>query len=76
MYNCKKLLVSLFVTILLTGCAALIAPVTENIAKGVERYCEEPYSYRSVYRNTVNAELAGTGHQVHVHCSGDPAVEE
>lgn len=60
---------------LLAGCAALLAPVAEKVADGVEKYCEEPYSYRSIYRNTVNAELSGTGHVVHVHCSGDPEPE-
>lgn len=54
------------------GCAALIAPVAEKVAIAVERYCEEPLSYRQIYRNTVNSELATTGHVVHVHCSGDP----
>lgn len=54
------------------GCAALIAPVAEKVAVAVERYCEEPLSYRQIYRNTVNSELTATGHVVHVHCSGDP----
>jgi hypothetical protein len=54
------------------GCAALVAPVAEKVAIAVERYCEEPLSYRQIYRNTVNSELTATGHVVHVHCSGDP----
>lgn len=57
---------------LLTGCSTLFGPVAEKIASGVEKYCEEPYSYRSVYRNTVNSNLVVSGHKVHVHCSGDP----
>ena len=56
-----------------SGCG-LLAPVVEKIASGVEKYCQEPYSYRSAYRNTVNSQLSGTGHEVHVHCSGDPTV--
>ena len=54
------------------GCALIAGPVTEKIASGVEKYCEEPLAYRELYRNTVNASLAHTGHLVHVHCSGDP----
>ena len=54
------------------GCAVLTGQVAEKVAIAVERYCEEPLSYRQVYRNTVNSELATTGHVVHVHCSGDP----
>jgi len=54
------------------GCAIFAGPIAEKIASGVEKYCEEPLSYRQLYRNTVNASLAHTGHLVHVHCSGDP----
>lgn len=62
-----SILVACFVV---TGCAFL--PLAEKIASGVEKYCQEPYSFRSIYRNTVNAGLVGTGHAVHVHCNGDP----
>ena len=68
----RKLFSLLLVTILVAGCSTLFAPVAEKIASSVERYCEEPYSYRSIYRNTVNSNLVISGHKVHVHCSGDP----
>lgn len=63
----------IFCLFVVTACSTLFGPVAEKIASGVEKYCEEPYSYRSVYRNTVNSKLVMTGHKVHVHCSGDPA---
>lgn len=56
----------------LPGCAVLGGAVAEKVATAVEKYCEEPLSYRELYRNTVNSQLSGTGHVVHVHCSGDP----
>lgn len=56
------------------GCAMFADPVAEKVADAVERYCEEPLSYRQIYRNTVNANLTTSGHVVHVHCSGDPAT--
>lgn len=68
----------LFLTVLVVsatiaqGCAVLGGAVAEKVAKAVEKYCEEPLSYRELYRNTVNGQLIGTGHVVHVHCSGDP----
>lgn len=55
------------------SCSIIGAPIAEKIASGVEKYCEEPYAYRNDYRNTVNAQLTESGHQVHVHCAGDPA---
>jgi hypothetical protein len=55
-----------------TSCALFAGPIAEKIASGVEKYCEEPLAYRQLYRNTINASLAHTGHLVHVHCSGDP----
>jgi len=60
---------------LLQSCALISGPVAETIASGVEKYCDEPLGYREIYRNTVNAQLAHTGHLVHVHCAGDPVAE-
>ncbi|KKN49734.1 hypothetical protein LCGC14_0639840 [marine sediment metagenome] len=54
------------------SCAVLGGAVAEKVATAVERYCEEPLSYRELYRNTVNSHLTVPGHVVHVHCSGDP----
>ena len=63
---------TLILLITLSGCAVLFSPVAEKVASAVEKYCEEPYAYRQVYRNTVNGNLGTTGHRVHVHCYGDP----
>lgn len=57
------------------GCAILAQPVAGKVASAVEKYCEEPYSYRQIYRNTVNSQLIVSGHTVHVHCAGDPTQE-
>ena len=72
-----KLCALFFVTVMVSaaiaqGCAVLGGAVAEKVATAVEKYCEEPYSYRQIYRNTVNSQLVVTGHVVHVHCSGDP----
>lgn len=64
--------ISILMVAVTVGCAIIGAPLAEKIASGVEKYCEEPYAYRTVYRNTINAQLTGSGHQVHVHCAGDP----
>lgn len=55
------------------SCALIGTPVAEKLAGLVTTYCEnEPYSARSVYRNSVNAVLEPSGHSVEVTCSGDP----
>lgn len=69
-----------FVTVIVSatmaqGCTVLGGAVAEKVATAVEKYCEEPYSYRQIYRNTVNSQLVVTGHTVHVHCAGDPTQE-
>lgn len=66
-------IVAVAVTIV-QGCAVFAAPIAEQVARAVEKYCQEPLSYREVYRNTVNAQLIATGHLVHVHCDGDPVA--
>ena len=68
----RKYVVLLITVAVMLGCAAFLAPVAEKVASAVEKYCEEPYSYRQIYRNTVNAQLTVPGHAVHVHCAGDP----
>lgn len=69
-----KILIIICLTILISGCT-LFGEAAEKIAGGVEKYCEQLYIYRSEFRNTVNAQLTGTGHVVHVHCAGDPDHE-
>lgn len=72
-----KLCTLFFVTVIVSatmaqGCAVLGGAVAEKVAKAVDKYCEEPLTYRNLYRNTVNSYLTISGHVVHVHCSGDP----
>lgn len=57
----------------ISGCG-LLQPAAEKIASGVEHYCVEPLSARVIIRDSINAELAASGHVVHVHCSDDPAT--
>lgn len=71
-YVIVKFAILMTALIPLSGCA-VFGQAAEKIADGVEVYCEQPYVYRSQFRNTVNAQLGGTGHTVHVHCAGDPA---
>lgn len=70
-----KYILSIITFTALTGCAILAQPVAEKVASAVEKYCEEPYSYRQIYRNTVNSQLIVSGHTVHVHCADDPTPE-
>lgn len=62
----------LVVATLSKGCALIGQPIAEKVADVVIKYCEEPYSARQTYRETINRELAGYGHILHAHCSGDP----
>jgi len=66
------ILLLLVSTVLMTGCSILGQPVAEKVASAVDKYCEEPYSARQLYRTTVNEELALEGHTVTVTCFGDP----
>ncbi len=74
----KSTIYTLYAGLFLTAigaCALLAQPIAEKVASAVEKYCEEPYSYRQIYRNTVNSQLVVSGHLVHVHCAGDPTTE-
>ena len=55
-----------------TGCSIIGQPIAEKVADVVDKYCEEPFTQRLVYRETVNDELAGEGHSIEVTCNGDP----
>ena len=70
----RTFLLAITLASLLSGCA-IFGEAVDKIAGGVEKYCEQPYTYRSDFRNTVNTALQGTGHTVHVHCAGDPDHE-
>lgn len=63
----------LFYTLASIGACALIGqPIAEEVAKVIDDYCQEPFSARQVYRDTVNRELAANGHSISVTCAGDP----
>lgn len=66
----KNLLILAAISIV-SACSLIGEPIAEKVADVVDKYCEEPASARSVYRETVNAELAGEGHAIEVTCSGD-----
>lgn len=63
--------ITIALAFVISGCGYL-QPAAKKIASGVEHYCVEPYVARTVIRDSINAELAASGHVVHVHCSGDP----
>lgn len=55
----------------LPGCAALLHPAAEEIARGVTKYCDdESQENRAAFRATVNSELP-EGYSIHIHCPGD-----
>ncbi len=64
---------AMLMTICMLSSCAMLDQGAEKIATAVIIYCQESYTFRSIYRNTVNSQLDATGHKVHVHCSGDPA---
>ena len=68
----KAKLLTIAVAMLIGACTLFGEPIAEKVADVIDRYCEEPYSQRQVYRETVNAELAGEGHAIDVTCNGDP----
>ncbi len=63
-------LATLLLALALSGCA-VFAPVTEKIAVGVNKYCEQPYDARLLLRAEVNKAVAPNA--VKVTCDGDPA---
>ena len=60
--------------VLASGCSVLGEPVAEKVADAIDKYCEEPFNQRQVYRESINAELLGEGHSIAVTCSGDPSA--
>lgn len=56
----------------LVGCSLLFQPATEELARGVVKYCDqETPEARAAYRAAVANELP-VGYELHVHCPGDP----
>lgn len=71
------LIFNLLVIAALAACSLVGQPVAEKVADVVGDYCtKEPYGARQVYRQSINAELAGGGHSIAVYCNGDPADED
>lgn len=58
------------VGVTLTGCSLIVPKVGPQVAKAVNRYCEEPYAERLVLREQVNGMI--TPNTIKVTCEGDP----
>lgn len=58
------------VIVTLTGCSLVTPKVAPQVAKAVNRYCEEPLSERLVIRETVNGMIQPN--TIKVTCAGDP----
>jgi hypothetical protein len=54
----------------LSGCSLITPKVGPQVAKAVNRYCQEPLEERLVLRAQVNGMI--TPNQVRVTCEGDP----
>lgn len=74
-WSIQKVTLVILAIMFASGCAIFAQPVAEKVAGAVEKYCQEPLGYRTIYRNTINAQLTQSGHIVHVHCAGDPTNE-
>ena len=67
----KRAMTLVALVAILPACAAFFQPAAEEAARGIVKYCEEPFETRSVFRNSIQAELP-PDYSVHVHCPGDP----
>ncbi len=54
----------------LSGCGVITPTVAPQVAKAVNRYCQEPYEERILIRGQVNGMI--TPNKVQVTCAGDP----
>ena len=72
--NCRtfKKVCVVFAVAVLPGCALIGEPVAEKVAEVIDRYCEEPYLERLLFRETINDKLGLEGHSIEVICFGDP----
>lgn len=59
------------IMVAMTGCSVITQKAGPQVAKAVNRYCEEPYEVRKVLRTEVNGMIAPN--TVKVTCNGDPA---
>jgi hypothetical protein len=65
-----KSVILLVTALALSGCALIAPKVGPQVAKAINRYCQEPLSERLVLRESVNSQIAPNS--VKVTCSGDP----
>lgn len=61
---------TLVASVELAGCTELTTRVGPQVAKAINRYCQEPADARATLRGQVNAAIAPN--QVRVTCAGDP----
>ena len=66
-----KNLVMLALAVLISACSIFGEPAAEKVADAIDKYCEEPFSQREVYRETVNRNVAAEGHAILITCAGD-----
>lgn len=57
----------------LAGCSIIAPKVGPQVAKAVNRYCQESYQVRMLMRAEVNAMI--TPNTVKVTCEGDPVSD-
>ncbi len=65
-----KVVTLIVLTLGFSGCSLITPKVAPQVAKAVNRYCQEPLEERLVLRAQVNGMI--TPNQVKVTCSGDP----
>ncbi len=71
-----KTLIILIAVAFISGCTIFSKPVTKVVVKAVDKYCQEPYSARLAYYETINTRLALHGQHIVVICAGDPEHDD
>lgn len=66
----KTVILLLVAACVVSGCSLVEPKVAPQIAKGVNRYCQEPYAERQLIRQSVNSQTGGN--KITVTCEGDP----
>lgn len=65
-----KYVLATILAVTLSGCSVFTAKVGPQVAKAVNRYCQEPLSERLLLRGQVNGLI--TPNAVKVTCANDP----
>lgn len=65
-----KTTIAVIILSVLAGCSVIGPKVAPQVAKAVNRYCQEPLSERLVIREQVNTMI--TPNHAQVTCAGDP----